>query len=93
VKIIEEPHIDYKVEVGIVAANYISNYKIQIIFGDRTEKVVDFENFISESQHPSIQKYRNKDLFMQFKITNGNLNWNEYELIFPLSDLKKGSIS
>lgn len=92
-KIVEEPIPDYKVQIGIRTANYISDYKINLVFNDGVETVVDFENFLSNSQHPSIRKYLNLIKFKQFKILNGNLNWNDYDLIFPLSDLKKGIIS
>lgn len=91
-KIIEEPTVEYQVVEKIVSARYLSGYQIEIIFNDDAKSVVDFEEFISNSQHPSIRKFVNLHEFKRFKIVNGNLNWNDYELIFPLSDLKKGSI-
>lgn len=92
-KIIEEPHIEYAIEIGVSSAKYISEYKLQLIFGDDFETVVDFEEFLTKSQHHSIRKYLNLENFKQFKIVNGNLNWNDYDMLFPLSDLKKGTIS
>ncbi|WP_346856755.1 DUF2442 domain-containing protein [uncultured Draconibacterium sp.] len=91
-KIVEDTHIEYEIEAGITSASYISDYRISVHFEDGTSKLIDFETFLSKSQHPSIQKYLNIEKFKQFKIINGNLNWNNYDLIFPLSDLKKGTI-
>jgi hypothetical protein len=34
-----------------------------------------------------------KERFKQFEIIDGNLNWNDYDMIFPVSDLKKGKIA
>jgi hypothetical protein len=42
--------------------------------------------------HPGIRKYQEELLFKQFKIVDGNLNWNDYEMIFPLEDIYKGKI-
>ena len=32
-------------------------------------------------------KYREVEQFKQFSIVNGNLNWNDYEMIFPVASL------
>jgi len=84
--------MDYQVEAGVISAKYISGYKIQLVFEDGTNDIIDFEPFLSKSHHPSIQKYLDIEKFKQFEIVNRNLNWNDYDLIFPLSDLKKGQI-
>ena len=87
---------DYQTyEVGIISiksAIYLEDYSIKIIFSDGVENVIDFKPFLSQSIHPSIKKYLNKDLFVNFKIVNGNLNWNDYDLIFPISELYDGAI-
>jgi hypothetical protein len=31
--------------------------------------------------------------FKKFKIIDGNLMWNDYEMIFPLEDLYEGKIN
>lgn len=76
----------------ISEANYIGDFAIRIAFSCGNEKLVDFKPFLSASQHPSIKKYLNEDLFKQFKIIDGNLNWNDYDLIFPIHDLYLGRI-
>ena len=79
--------------ITVVEAFYDSFYKIKIKFNDQTIKIIDFEYFLSKSQHPSINKYLNLKLFKNFKIIDGNLNWNDYNLIFPVWDLYEGKIS
>jgi hypothetical protein len=78
--------------IDIKAAKYTGDYVIRIEFSDGTEKLVDFKPFLTKSLHPSVKKYLNEDLFSDFKITDGNLNWNDYDLIFPIVDLYKGRV-
>jgi hypothetical protein len=78
--------------IKIKQANYLSDYAIRITFNNGVEKLIDFKPFLSKSLHPSIKKYLNEKLFSNFAITDGNINWNDYELIFPISDLYNGKI-
>ena len=78
--------------IEITSARYISEHVIEISFNDGTLKEVDFKPFLAKSLHPSISKYLNEDLFNAFQITDGNLNWNDYDLIFPIHDLHEGVI-
>lgn len=90
--------VDYKnSETGfnqlkIDSAKYLSDFAIRIKFSDGNEKLVDFKPFLSKSLHPSIKKYLDETEFSNFSLTDGNLNWNDYDLIFPLSDLYNGQI-
>jgi hypothetical protein len=79
-------------QLKIDSAKYLSDYAIRITFNDGNEKLVDFKPFLSKSLHPSIKKYMDESLFSNFKLTDGNLNWNDYDLVFPISDLYKGNI-
>ena len=78
--------------IEITSANYIGDFAIRFSFSDQTQKLVDFKPFLTRSLHPSIKKYLNEDLFKQFDIVEGNINWNNYDLIFPLHDLHEGQI-
>ena len=92
-KIVEEYDEKYEVNlIEIESANYINGYVIQIRFTNGFEQLVDFEPFLSASLHPSIKKYLNKKLFTEFHIVDGNINWNDYDMIFPVTDLYKGKI-
>ena len=71
----------------IVSAKYVGNYAIHILFSDGFDKTVHFKYFLTHSKHPSIRSYLDENKFNQFSIVDGNLNWNDYELIFPVEDL------
>jgi len=71
----------------IISAKYMGDYAIHVLFNDGLDKIVHFKYFLTHSQHPSIRSYLDENKFTQFSIMDGNLNWNDYELIFPLEDL------
>ncbi len=79
-------------QLEIVDAKYLSDYLIRLKFNDGKEITVDFEPFLTASHHPSIRKYLQKTFFSKFEILDGNLNWNDYDLIFPIWDLYQGII-
>jgi len=79
-------------QLKIDSAKYLSDYAIRIRFNDGKEKIVDFKPFLSKSLHHSIKKYLDENKFSNFSLTDGNLNWNDYDLIFPISDLYNGQI-
>jgi len=78
--------------ISVVTAKYLGNYTMQIEFNDGTEKFVDFEPFLTKSLHPSIQKYLDTSVFEAVTIIDGNLNWNDYDMIFPVWDLYNGAV-
>ena len=90
--------VDYKdseaeyTQLKIDSAQYLSDYAIRIKFNDGNERLVDFKQFLFNSLHPSIKKYLDEKKFSDFSVIDGNLNWNDYDLIFPISDLYKGQI-
>lgn len=92
-KIIDEIYDpDSKDLLSIVQANYLKEYLVELKFSDDSAKIIDFSAFLSNSHHPQIRKYLDKKLFRSFSVVDGNLNWNDYDLIFPLEDLHKGKI-
>jgi hypothetical protein len=78
--------------IEVVSAQYVGNFAIRTTFSDGASHVVHFRHFLERSQHPAIRKYLNENLFSLFNIVDGNLNWNNYELIFPLEDLYENKI-
>ncbi len=79
-------------QLRIDSAKYLSDYVIRIKFSDGKERLVDFKPFLIKSLHPSIKKYLDENKFSNFSLIDGNLNWNDYDLIFPLSDLYNGQL-
>lgn len=91
-KIIED-YNHFQVElIEIKTANYIGDFAIRIFFSDGFNRLVDFKQFLESSLHPSIHKYLDEDRFKQYQIVDGNLNWNNYDLIFPIDDLYQGKL-
>jgi hypothetical protein len=78
--------------IDVENVTYLEGYKLEIYFSDGHVQTVDFEPFLKRSIHPEIRKYLNLDLFKQFRIVNGQLDWNDYDLCFPLEDLYNGTI-
>lgn len=68
-------------------ADYLNEYKIRLQFNDQTTQTIDFENFICSSNNPHIAKYADLAIFKNFSITDGDLEWNDYDLCFPIADL------
>lgn len=91
-RIVEEPTPVLQKVLMIEKATYIGDFSIRIYFSDNKNRLVHFKPFLQSSFHPEIKKYLDEELFMQFEILDGNLNWNDYDLIFPISDLYKGKI-
>lgn len=84
---------DYQTDfIAIKSAHYIGDYAIRIFFSDESYKLIDFKPFLESSLHPSIRKYLEEDKFKDFQIIDGNLNWNDYDLIFPITDLYEGKL-
>ncbi len=80
------------IQIEVIKANWIRDYLIEITFSDGKIQHVDFESFLKKSKHPEIQKYLNIELFKKFEIKDGNIDWNDFDLIFPISDLYIGDI-
>jgi hypothetical protein len=92
-RIVEENSVLYGSKlIEVISAEYREDFKILITFSDGNARVVDFKPFLAGNTHPSIKKYLDKNLFLSFKVTDGNLNWNDYDMIFPVSDLYLGDV-
>jgi hypothetical protein len=78
--------------ITIISAEYIGEYKIKLSFNNNTIQLVDFFPFLNSSLNPLIRKYLDKQEFKKFKIDNGDLEWNDYDLCFPIADLYENNI-
>jgi len=85
--------MNYNVDfIEIKSAQYLGDFAIRIYFSDGVNKLVDFRPFLESSLHPSIRKYLDESKFNEYQIIDGNLNWNDYDLIFPIDDLYQGRV-
>ena len=78
--------------VSVVGAYPVGDYSMQLQFSDGHEQTVDFGPFLTASMNPLIRRYLNPDMFMQFRIEDGDLLWGDYELCFPVADLYENRI-
>jgi hypothetical protein len=78
--------------INIEKAKYINDYKIKFQFNDKTEKIVDFNVFLSTSKNPMTRKYLNENYFKKYKLSYGDIIWGDYEICFPIWDIYSGSI-
>lgn len=78
--------------ISIDKAEYKGGYIINVKFSDGVERNIDFSTFLKNAKNPMTQKYLDKELFQTFTLDFGDLNWNDYEMCFPLWDLHEGRI-
>ncbi len=78
--------------ISIEKANHIDNYKLELEFNDKTRQIVDFYPFLSGSLNPLIRKYLSPKEFEKYEIDEGDLEWNDYDLCFPIADLYENRI-
>lgn len=78
--------------VSISKACYIGDFAIRLTFSDRHTKLVDFKPFLEQTHHPAIKKYLNESLFKQFQVIEGLLDWNDFDMCFPMEDLYNNTI-
>lgn len=78
--------------ISIIDAQYVQDYKIKLTFNDETNQTIDFYPFLSHSLNPLIRKYLDKSEFGKFNLDNGDLEWNDFDLCFPIADLYENNL-
>ena len=78
--------------VSVESVEREGDFVLTIRFSDDTAKTVDFEPFLSRSKNPHIRKYLDAQLFGAYSVTDGDLEWNDYDLCFPIADLYEGTL-
>jgi len=78
--------------ISIQKAEYKGDYRINFQFSDGAEKTIDFSNFLKNAKNPMTKKYLDKKLFQSYSIEFGDINWNDFEMCFPIWDLHEGKI-
>jgi len=78
--------------ISIEQVTQLEDYKLQLIFNDQSSQTVDFQPFLTQSFNPLIRKYLAPEEFSKFEIADGDLEWNDYDLCFPIADLYENSL-
>ncbi|WP_146441922.1 DUF2442 domain-containing protein [Vibrio kanaloae] len=79
-------------ELSVVRVTHITGHILEIEFNDKHVSVVDFAPFIFGNGHPDYDLYKNISNFLKFDLSDGNLNWDDYTMIFPVEDLYKNQL-
>lgn len=77
---------------NVIRAEYQSDHQLKLQFDNGYECIVDFGPFLRAAKHPDIREYLDPELFKQFEIKHGNLDWNDRDLCFPIADLYEGTV-
>ena len=78
--------------LSIEQVSHIDDYKLKLVFNDQSSQVVDFKPFLSKSLNLLIRKYLAAEEFAKFEVDGGDLEWNDYDLCFPIADLYENRI-
>jgi hypothetical protein len=76
-----------------LTAKPAGDFKLRLAFADGKVTTVDFGPFLRASRHPDIRRYLKKSNFSRHTITDGQLHWNDFDLVFPLAHLYDGKIA
>lgn len=79
------------VNMKVVTAKYLDDYKIEIIFDDKKRNVINFLPALKK--YATCKKYLDITLFKKFKVDSGNIVWgNNWEMIFKIEDLYENKL-
>jgi hypothetical protein len=79
--------------ITVEHVKHVEDYKLELLFNDNTKQLIDFFPFLSSSLNPLITKYLDAKEFSNFGINEGDLEWNDYDLCFPIADLYENRIT
>ena len=79
--------------ITVLRAEYVDGLSLKVFFSDKTNRVIDFSDFLLRHPHPQYNKYQKPSLFKQFTIRCGNLIWGKHaDLSFPVEALYAGDL-
>ncbi|MDQ7074649.1 MAG: DUF2442 domain-containing protein [Gammaproteobacteria bacterium] len=71
----------------IINVTHLRSHILAIDFNDGHRSMVDFAPFLYGNAHPDCDRYKRIGDFLRFEVEDGNLNWDDYTMIFPIEDL------
>ncbi|MFT7561687.1 MAG: hypothetical protein ACI93R_003616 [Flavobacteriales bacterium] len=77
---------------AVGSVDHLSGHILEITFSDDFKQVVDFSLFIFSNGHPDYDQYKKVEKFLTYEVVDGNLNWDDYTMIFPVEDLYKNTL-
>lgn len=79
-------------ELSVDKVSHITGHILEIKFNDGHKSTTDFSPFIFSTGHPDYEPYKKIDAFLKYDVIDGNLNWDDYTMIFPIGDLYKNTL-
>ncbi len=79
-------------ELFVKSAKHLKSHILEIEFSNGDTKILDFAPFISSVGHPDYDRYKTEAGFLTFSVEDGNLNWDDYTMIFPVENLYLGKL-
>jgi len=82
-------------ELSSLSIKSVQHKKLHILvieFSDGHIEYVDFAPFIFSNKHPDYVQYHEESNFLTYQIVDGNLNWDDYTMIFPINDLRNNKL-
>ena len=79
-------------KIAIEKAEYQQEFRIKLLFSDKSEQIVDFAKVLQTAKNPMTRKYLDLDKFKEFTVEYGDLMLNDYEMCFPTWDLYRNAI-
>ncbi len=77
--------------ITVVAAKYLKDYKIEVVFSDNLQGIVDLENVIKNDHRSIFYQLKDKKKFSDIKIELDTISWSNGLDLAPefLHDLLK----
>ena len=75
------------IEVKVNNAKHLGGLALEVEFSDGKKEVIDFYHFILYHPNPMISQYRDENLFKNFQINLGNIEWGDLDMIFTIDFL------
>lgn len=78
--------------LAVQSVRHQGGHVLELTFNDGHVQCVDFAPFILSDGHPDYERYALVDEFLRFEIVDGNLNWDDYSMVFPVEDLYRNTL-
>lgn len=79
--------------LAITHAEQTGPLKLRLTFNTGESREVDFAPFLVQHPNPLIRRYAEPEHFARFRITDGDLEWDDFELCFPIIDLYENTLT
>ena len=79
-------------ELSVKSVRHVKSHILEIEFSNGEFKILDFAPFIFSAGHPDYERYKSESGFLKYIVEDGNINWDDYTMIFPVEDLYSGKL-